>query len=138
MIRRRPKRTNIRICGPVLALHGVTSMTKAGQTCLTTCKIPMNERNLLFWSPATACVQGSRFRECAREWLRPRPLLNSSTSRSRDTRGLYGIKGEVPGVTWHHRSSIIFFYRQRSHIVRRWSKIEFLASFEFLYIFGHV
>lgn len=26
-------------------------MTKAGQTCLTTCKIPMNERNLSSWSP---------------------------------------------------------------------------------------
>ena len=110
VIRRRPKRTNIHAVSSVAPWlrRGVTSMTKAGQTCLTTCKIPMNERNLLFgslWWPA-ACVRGSRFRESVRESkraceraserLRPRPLLNSSTSRSRDTHGLCysGIKGE--------------------------------------------
>lgn len=114
VIRRRSKRANIQIYRYtyvytyiymwfVVVLHEVTSMTKAGQTCLTTCKIPMNERNLPLVSLVTSDVcPGSLFRECARaraeqanERLRPRPLLNSTTSRSRDTLGLrYGIKGE--------------------------------------------
>lgn len=67
-------------------------MTKAGQTCLTTCKIPMNERNLL--SALVTGVSGALFFECA---TRPRPLLNSSTSRSRDA-PRHGIKREESPV----------------------------------------
>lgn len=104
-------------------------MTKAGQTCLTTCKIPMNERNLLFVSLVTSGVcPGSRFRECARERLRPRPLLNSSTSRSWDTRGLrYGIKGRTPMPRDTGRASILSTERapvSRSSFPTR-SKIDF-------------
>lgn len=70
-------------------------MTKAGQTCLTTCKIPMNERNLRRWSLTPKRARSPlRSRSC---WCatRPRPLLNSSTSRSQPETPGWGTQVET-------------------------------------------
>ena len=110
-------------------------MTKAGQTCLTTCKIPMNERNLLLGlSGDQRRVSGALVFESVRE--SERATSTSSVIKFLDLKKpgytrplLLWDKRGGPPVPRDTRSKLRSFpLSERRATVQHPPKIEFLSS----------
>lgn len=99
-----------------MALLRVAPMTKAGQTCLTTCKIPMNERNLRRSPTLEAASRGARARASTRN-------STSSVIKFLDLKKLAsptgGIKGGDPGRNAMPRDNVFSGCEQRPVIHTR-------------------